>query len=78
MFIVDEQSRPWLVELNAQPSADAIGGAAAGGTYDGVIHRVIDEAWREAAGTAVAGSAAAGAAAAGAAVEKALHPLFSS
>ena len=63
-FVVDKDSRPWLIGLNAQPSAEPVvrmteatnengnassdlqySGPDQAATYDGVLHRVIDEAW---------------------------------
>ena len=66
VFIVDERSVPWFVELNAHPSMEAVEGE-----YSGVIHRVIDEAWGRASPAAAAAAAAAG-------VEQIIDPLFSS
>ena len=68
VFIVDERSVPWFVELNAHPSMEAVEGE-----YSGVIHRVIDEAWGRAPPAAVAAAAAAAAG-----VERIIDPLFSS
>jgi len=77
VFVVDRKSRPWLVDLSAQPSTEPVmapslaetGGdnpgsnpdGLPGPAYSGVLHRVIDEAWGV---KAVA------------ATEKVLDPLF--